>query len=373
MKKQNLRTWIEIDLKALEKNYRTFRSIIAPESQLMGVVKSNAYGHGLIGTAQALENFGIDWLGVDSIVEAETLREVGIKCPILVFGYTLPAKIPAANRLDIHLTVSSIDQLKQLPRIIYPVKVHLKIDTGMHRQGVYLEELPEIIEFFNNHQYLKLEGAYTHFAAAKNPAFPQDTLDQIVCFNEAAAILEEAGFKLIKHAAATAGTLLFPRAHFDMARVGIGLYGLWPSKETMAAVAGKIQLQPALTWKTIIVETKTVPATSRIGYDLTEKVTRDTKIAILPVGYWHGYPRSLSSIGRVLIRGQCAKVLGRVSMDMLTVDITDIAGVKIGDEAVLIGQQNKNIISAMFLADLADTIGYEFLTRINPKIKRFYI
>ena len=191
---------------------------------------------------------------------------------------------------------------------------------------------------------------------------------------KAVGLLESAGFEtLIKHAAATSGAIIFPQSHFNLVRIGIGLYGLWPSKETKAAFEGKIKLEPILSWKTVVGQIRNLPKGSKLGYDLTETLSRPSKVAVLPIGYWHGFPRSLSSIGKVLINGKGAKVLGRVSMDMVSVDVTDVKNVKVGDEAVIIGKSGKSEISADDVAYLSDTINYEIVTRLNPLIKRMVV
>ena len=344
----------------------------------MAVVKSNAYGHGLVDFSKLVEKMGVDWFGVDSIIEAESLRKAGIKKPILVFGYTLPDKVSDAFLNDISLTVADLQTLKNLKNVVRnnkKLKIHLKIDTGMHRQGFFVSEIPEVIKILNSQKSsLIIEGVYTHFSSAKNPAFPSTTLAQLDEFKKATNLLESAGFKnFLKHAAATAGTILFTQSHFDLVRVGIGFYGLWPSKETKESFRDKIKLKPVLSWKTTISQIKRLPKGSKIGYDLTESVNRSSQVAILPVGYWHGLPRSLSSIGRILVNGNEAKILGRISMDMTSIDVTDIKNIKIGDEVILLGQSDKLENSADDLAYLSDTINYEIVTRLNPLIKRVVI
>ncbi len=372
MESGGLRTWIEIDAKAVRHNVKTFRGVIGEGVRLMSIVKSNAYGHGLWDFGSLADKSGIDWFGVDSIVEGLSLREHGIKKPILVLGYTLPERFEEAERNNISLTISSFDNLRALIKSKLPVKIHLKMDTGMHRQGFSLRELPEVCKLLKKSVVI-VEGIYTHFFAAKNPSFPQETSKQMAIFEEAVKAVESAGFKPIRHAAATGGTLLFAKAHYDMVRVGIGLTGMWPSKETMRAMENKIELKPVLTWKTIIGEVKRLPQGGGIGYDHTEKVAPDSTIAVCPVGYWHGFDRRFSSIGNVLVRGERAKVLGRVSMDMIVIDVSKIKGVKTGDEVVIIGQQNKQKIPADELADISGTINYEVVTRINPLIKRIIV
>jgi alanine racemase len=411
---KKLRTWIEVNKKAIEKNYRVFRDLIKGDCKLMAVVKSNAYGHYLIDFAKEMQKLGADWLGVDSIVEGVTLRKEGITIPILVLGYTLPENFEIAQKNNISLTISSFESLENLTDYLasHPretlgaslrvslgfnsIKIHLKIDTGMHRQGFFASDMPKVIEIlktkFSSRSHLRassrnlpdgkagdlfpnliLEGIYTHFAAAKNPAFPKDTLNQITEFKKAVEVVGKAGFKPLRHASATSGAILFPEAHFDMVRIGIGMYGLWPSKEVKMASEGRFKLNPALSWKTIIGEIKELKAGERLGYDFTERLAKDSRVAILPIGYWHGYPRALSSTGYVIIDGQPttgrARILGRVTMDMITVDITDIENVKMGDEISLI---NENV-TADDLADLSDTCNYEIVTRLNPLMKRIYI
>ncbi|OGN09539.1 MAG: alanine racemase [Candidatus Yanofskybacteria bacterium RIFCSPHIGHO2_02_FULL_39_10] len=377
IQKQNLRTWIEVSQQALKNNYGVFRRLVGQKCLMMAVVKSNAYGHGLIDFSRATENLGVDWFGVDSIIEAESLRESGLKKPILVLGYTLQNKIKSALKNDVSLTISDFQSLKNLKNIDKnnsKLKIHLKIDTGMHRQGFFISEIPDVIKILKSKTLpVILEGIYTHFSSAKNPAFPSATLSQLREFKKVINLLESAGFKIpIKHASATAGTIIFPQSHFDLVRIGIGLHGLWPSKETKEAFKGKLKLEPVLSWKTIVGQIKNLPQGSSIGYDLTETLNRPSRVAVLPIGYWHGLPRSLSSIGKALINGNEARILGRVSMDMISVDITDIKNVKVGNEVVLIGKSGKLEFSADNMADLSDTSSYEIVTRLNPLIKRFY-
>ncbi|TSC67067.1 MAG: alanine racemase [Parcubacteria group bacterium Gr01-1014_73] len=368
--RNGLRTWIEVDCLAIEKNYKLFRSLIVPKTKLLAVVKSNAYGHGLVDFTKELERLGVDWFGVDSIVEGLALRREGIKTPILVLGYTLPDKFKEAAAHNISLTVSSFETLKVLQKSHFskPLKIHIKVDTGMHRQGFLLKDLPKVLK-----SKVKPEGLYTHFAMAKNPAFPEYTKKQIAEFEKWRTAFKKIGLSPVCHAAATAGTMIFPEAHFDMVRIGIGLYGLWPAKEIELYFASRLTLTPVLSWKTIISEIKKLPKGAKIGYDCVETLQKDSRVAICPIGYWHGYPRALSGIGFVLIHGRRAKILGRVSMDMIAVDVSDITAAKVSDEVVLIGPQEKEKITVNELANLSDTSHYEFVTRLNPLIKRIYL
>lgn len=373
---EGLRTWIEIDRKAIRHNFGVFRKLIPKRTKLMAVVKSNAYGHGLIDFSREVERLGADFLGVDSMTEARALRREGVKLPILVLGYTVPELFSEAAKDNISLTVSSMDQLRYIvigSRPERPLRIHIKVDTGMHRQGFLPEDRQKALA---NCQlptaHFQLEGLYTHFANAKNPAFPKDTRDQLVGFGEWVDACKKAGRAPIVHAAATAGALLFSESHFDMVRIGIGLYGLWPAKEVQEYLKDRITLKPALVWKSIVTEVKPLPQGSRIGYDLTETLLKNCTVAIVPIGYWHGYPRALSSIGRVLVRGRECKILGCVSMDMLAIDLTSAHGARTGDEVVILGADETSPASAAGIARTLDASWYEVITCLNPLIRRIY-
>lgn len=373
--RRGLRTWIEIDAAALKKNYDIFHKIAGKKRLLMSVVKSNAYGHGLMETADILHRLGTNWFGVDSITEAIALRESGIRRPILVLGYTLPERLADALHHKIALTISSMDGLHALEALgpYTKLDIHLKIDTGMHRQGFAPEELEAACALIRSLPQVRPQGIYTHFASAKDPNDRLDTEKQIVRFEQALACARAHGLSLLRHASATGGTLLFPNARYDLMRIGIGLYGLWPSEETRAACEEKIHLAPVLSWRTVVGEVKQVRAHEGIGYNFTERLGRNSVIAVLPIGYWHGYPRALSSIGRVLVRGKRARVLGRISMDMTVVDVTDIPNVRVADLATLIGKDGTEEVTADELADRTGKINYEIVTELNPRIKRIII
>jgi len=367
--KNQLRTWIEVDKKAIFHNIDEFRKLIKPNVKLMAVVKSNAYGHGLVDFAKTTEN-KVDWFGVDSIMEGLKLRKIGLKEPILVLGYTLPSHLEEAAKNNISLTVSTFELLKAVGLLKTPPRVHIKIDTGMHRQGFFLEDLLKIIKFLKKINLVP-EGIYTHLAAAKDRLYPSISLNQIEIFEKADAIFKKSGFNnYLRHVTASAGTLLYPEAHFDMVRVGIGLYGLFSTREVEAQ--SDIKLKAALNWKSIIGEIKNLPENSYIGYDLTEKTLKPSRLAVIPIGYWHGFDRGLSSVGEVLVKGVRCKIIGRVSMNMIMVDVSGIKNVKPGDEVAIIGKSGKKSINAEDVAQKLSTINYEVVTRINPLIKRFY-
>ena len=370
--RKGLRTWIEIDKAALEHNFGVFRALVPKSTKLLGVVKSNAYGHNLFEFAKELEKLGVDFLGVDSAVEALALRREGVKTPILVLGFTLPEMFEELAQKDISIAVSNFETLAELKKIKSKIKIHVKADTGMSRHGFTEKEIKKVLAEISKNKNLEVEGLFTHFAMAKNPSFPNHTKSQIAKFNIWREAFTKAGLKTICHAGATSGTLLYKEAHFDMVRIGISLYGIWPSRESEAYYEGKIKLQPVLSWKTLIAEVKKIPKGTSMGYDCTEILDKDSVVAVLPVGYWHGLPRSLSSIGHVIINGQKCKILGRVCMDIIMVDATGVKNPKVGDEVTIIGCDGKSEITVDDIATLLDGSAYELVTRINPLIKRIY-
>ena len=373
---KDVRTWIEIDVRALYRNAESFLRLIPASTRLMAVIKSNAYGHGLVHVAHILAPMPRLWFGVDSITEALRLRREGIKNPILVLGFTLVSRIREAEKNDIVLAVSTMDTLKAIGALKRRPAIHIKIDTGMHRQGFFPADMPTVIRMLKRFK-IKPQGVFTHFSSAKDPGDLRYTRKQYAIFGGVTSEMERAGFRgMIRHAAASGGMLLFPESHLDMVRVGMGLYGYWPSPEARIKDERqkiKIELQPVLAWKTIVSEIKNIPKGALVGYDGTECVRRHTRMAVLPVGYWHGIDRGLSGKGHVLIRGKRAKMLGRFSMDMTVVDVTDISGVRQGDEVVLIGRQGKQVLSADEIGDIIQTTAYEVLVRINPLIRRIIV
>ncbi len=371
--RNGLRTWVEISRSSLAHNLRVFRRILPSGCRIMAVAKSNAYGHGLYDFVPLLEELGVDAVGVDSIVEAVTLRRKGVAKPILVMGFTLPSRFGDAARNGVALTVSSFEGLRAVASAEdgRKIRIHIKVDTGMHRQGFLPAQLPEVLRSLKARPgRFAVEGLYTHFASAKDPIRRAATLGQIAEFEAAAADFAREGFRPVRHASATAGVLNYPEAHYDMARIGIGLMGHWPSAATRRSREDRISLRPALSWRTLVAETKLLPAGASLGYDLTERLSRDSKIGICPVGYWHGYPLALSGKGQVLVRGRKVRVLGRVSMDMLVIDLTDAAGAKAGDVVTLIGRDRGETVDADAAARLAGTTVYEFLTRLNPLLRK---
>lgn len=400
------RTWIEIDSRAARRNYDTFRKLIGRKTKLWAVVKSNAYGHGLMLFSKLMQKFGVDGFCVDSLVEGLRLRKEGIKKPILVLGPTLPALYADAAKNNITITISNFDALKALTMFVDKKSTkkngdtsgknngnaggnrvpefHIKVDTGMHRQGFYMGDLPKVIRLLGQRSTVppspglrragkgQLFGIYTHFASAKDINYPTYTERQFAEFQKAVKLFEKAGYKnLVKHVAATGGTLLDPKYHLDAVRVGIGLYGLWPSKELETQLGGRVRLHPILRWRAVVSEVKRLEKGDYVGYDLVERAPEAIKMGVVPVGYWHGFPRSLSGVGEVIVSGHRARVLGRVSMDLVTVRL--LKNGKPGDVVTLIGRDGDEELLATEVARRAGTIHYELVTRLNPLIERIIV
>ena len=366
------RTWLELDSQALNYNTRKVRSFLTPKTKLCAVVKSNAYGHGLLDFSRTAKKAGVDGFCVDSAVEGLELRRNGFQEPIIVLGATLPSLFKPAHKNNLTISISGWEFLSELAKSCPPLPLHLKIDTGMHRQGFAINDLPKVLNFIKNKK-LNLTGFFSHLAMPNNQTFSDGQKSE---FREAENIINSYGFKnLTRHLAATGGILLGKDYHFDLVRCGMGLYGCWEG------------FKPVLSWHTLISEIKNLKKGDCVGYDLTEKINRPVKAAILPIGYWHGFDRGLSKIGEVFIKNKPgseswtekkiketsptstawkpARVLGRVSMDMIVVDVTDI-NCKVGEIATLIGPKN----TAVAMSKKINTSPYEVVTRINPLIQK---
>jgi len=367
-------SWVEISKAALISNIKTFRKLVGEDIKLAPAVKSNAYGHGLVESAKVFVEAGADFLCVNALFEAEELRKFDIKSPILIIGYTALEDLKKAVALKCDLIIYNMESIKALGKLSRPANVHLKIETGNHRQGVRMEDIPAVLKEFKKHKNLRMAGISTHFANIEDRVNHKYALYQLKEFKKAIRMLEESGHAPhYRHCANSAAAIVLPEAHFNFVRIGIGAYGLWPSKKTLSASqhAGiDITLSPSLSWKTVITQVKEVEKGALIGYGCTYEMPKKGRIAVLPVGYYDGYVRLLSSKGHVLIRGKRAPVIGRVCMNMIMVDVTEIPEVKLEDEVVLIGSQGKECVSAEDMASLSSTINYEVTTRINDRIPR---
>ncbi len=357
-----------ISKSALLHNLRAYRRAIG-DVWVMSVIKSNAYGHGIIETAQIVER-ETDWFGVASGNEALALRSAGIKKPILVLSFYDETQIPELVKHNISLAVYDLKQAVRISQVAKKLKrtanIHLKVDTGTSRLGIFPNEVTSFVEKLLHLSNLKIEGVFSHFAASEENL--EFTKKQSHIFNTVIEELEWRGIDPIQHIACTAAGLTTPNSRHCMVRLGIGLYGLWPSSQ--ARKNAKFELKAALSWQCRIIQVKVLPKGAYVGYGISYQTKRSTKLAILPIGYYDGYDRKLSNSGQVLIGGFRCQILGRICMNLMMVDVTEVKKVQVGDTAVLIGRQGKEEITADELALKIGTISYEVVTRINSEIPR---
>jgi alanine racemase len=382
MKIQGLLQWVEIDKAAVTHNLQQFRELIGEKKKLLAMVKANAYGHGMVEISKILVDAGVDWLGVHSLEEGIILREKGFDSPVLIAGYVPLSCLKEAVVHDLRLTVYNPETITRLNDIGSKLKkkifLHLKVETGTFRQGIAADDVIPFVAKLKKMPWLFLEGISSHFSNIEDTTDHSYARLQHANFTDVLDRLEENNIKVpLKHMSCTAAAILFSDTYFDMVRVGIGIYGLWPSKETYVSSLIKehqtMLLKPVLSWKARVAQIKKVPKGSYIGYGCTYRTLRDTATAVLPVGYYDGYSRKFSNSSYVLIKGKRAPLLGRVAMDFIVVDITDISGVKLEEEVTLLGNERDDKISADHLASLAGTINYEILTRISPHVPRIVV
>ncbi len=360
--------WIEVSLSAIRHNFRQIRASIPSRTKILAVVKANAYGHGLLPAARAMTQAGADLLGVASVVEGVALRQAGLNLPILILGQCLPEEAPLVVQHQLIQAVGDLASARALSRAACSrdcqVAFHLKVDTGMGRYGVWHEEAPELHRKILQLPGLRPEGIMSHLAMAAQSV--QVTQEQMSRFSELLRRFRRERLPTgTRHLANSVGMIRFPDSHWDLVRTGLLLYGVSPLKGD-----GMRQLQPALTLKSRIRFLKRLKAGHTVSYGGTFRAERPTGVATIPAGYAHGYPRALSNRADVLIRGRRARVIGLVTMEDLMVDVTEIPGVSVGDEVVLIGRQGGGSVTAEELARHARTIPYEILVGLSPAIPR---
>lgn len=365
-------TRIRVDLDALAHNLDALQRHAGVP--VMGIVKANAYGHGLVPVARHLEQQGIAQLGVAFVEEGIALRRAGLQAPILVLGGIHAPQVTHFIAHDLEVTVSSVDKLRQVEQAAESMGrkavIHLKIDTGMERIGVHSENAAPFIEAAVASRWCMVKGIYSHLACADDPA-SRMTAEQLQRFLAACSHFDRIGAPMpVRHLANSGGVLHFPETCLDMVRPGIALYGVLPDP---ASLATAFELQPALSLVSNVVYFKVVKAGRTVSYGATWTAEQDTRVITLPIGYGDGYPRSLSSRGEVLVRGQRHPIAGRVCMDQFMVDIGSGGSAYNGDEVVLIGHQGDARISCEAVAQAAGTIPYEILTGLNERIPREYV
>jgi alanine racemase len=367
------RCWAEIDLNALERNLRLIRASLPAHMRYVAVVKADAYGHGLHQTAAALMHAGADLFAVANLGEAAALREVGTGWPILMLSPVIPDEDKFLADYDVAATISSPEEVERFDAAAKaagkPQTVHLKIDTGMGRLGVWHEEAPALLELITKAPHLKLAGVFTHFASPDDdPAFTAEQRRRFL-----AALNRCKGIDLTKlfvHADNSAGLESIETAGpFNAVRIGLLQFGILPRPQSLLA---QVHTEPVFSFHTRVGLVKTLPQGTSISYGRTYVLKRQTRVAILCTGYGDGFSRAASNRAQVLIRGRRCPVLGRVTMDQTIVDVTDVPGVMAGDESVLVGTQNGAHISLLEFSQWSDTIPWEALCSVTKRVPRVY-
>lgn len=361
--------WAEIDLMAIAHNVREIKSLLRKETKLCAVLKADAYGHGAIPVARAALAAGADYLAVAIVSEALELRAAGFREPVLVLGYTPPQQAVQVVESGIEQTVFSIEAARALSRAAIQLgrvaKVHIKIDTGMTRLGVGWQDAADFTEAVAGLPGISIAGAFSHFAASDS-GDKTYTMKQFNCFEQAIAAIRRKGIDIpLRHIANSAAILDLPETQLDMVRAGIVLYGLWPSDE----VSHQIDLWPVMKFKALISFVKQVPAGAAVSYGCTYITERSGKVATVPVGYADGWTRLLAPKASVMIRGKRAKIVGRICMDQFMVDVTDIPGVREGDEVLLFGGRELPVDE---VAGHLGTINYEIICMVGKRVPRDY-
>jgi alanine racemase len=367
-------TVAEVNLDGVSANTRALKAWLGDAVELMAVVKANAYGLGARAFAATALDSGATWLGVAVVDEGIQLRQAGIRQPILVMGYASPSEAGAAVAYHLTLTVNSIELAQALDNISFQCRVnsavHLKLDSGLIRYGrpaAQLEDLALAVKGMHN---LYIEGLYTHFANADEPDL-SFVASQLERFNTVRHELAARGIRpSVLHAANSAATITAPASHFNLVRCGLLLHGLYPSPAV--AAASEIAFTPVLTLRSRIARLSEIGRGDTVGYGRTFVATRPTLVATVPIGYADGYHRKLGGRASVLIGGQRAPLIGRISMDQCAADVTDIPAVREGDEVIIVGSQGDAYIGLDELAELSETISYELSCALAPRVPRLY-
>lgn len=362
-----------ISLHAARHNIRAIREKVGSHCRVMAVVKADAYGHGMIPVAKAALEAGASWLGIATVDEAVTLRETGFRAPILILGPSFPEDAETLVSHDISVAVGSLEAARALGRAALKLKkkalIHIKVDTGMGRFGFWWKDLVPLLWDIKKIRGIHLQGCFTHFAVSDIPDFKY-TKWQNANFQKFLAAAQNAkiNFDLI-HAANSGAILQHPDTWYDLVRAGVMLYGMLPDTETMPTVP----IKPVMTLGTRLVEVRTHPKGRFLSYGCTFQTRRKSRIGILPIGYGDGLSRKLSGRGKVIIRGCGAPIVGRVCMDQVLVDVTDIPGASVGDDVLLWGQKGTDVLKVEEVASWMESITYEVTCALGRRIPRVYI
>jgi len=376
------RAWAAINLSAIEHNIQALQRHIGSKTHIIAVVKANAYGLGASKVGGAAMAAGAASLAVATVEEGVELRQSGLSsCSILVLGHVPGGLLGEAVASNLTLTINDPETALALSqeatrqyRRYSPLPVHLKLDTGLHRYGLEMETALDMARYIEALPGLQLQGLYTHFATG-DEADRSFVYEQLRRYEAVRPYLAEHGINFTQtHLSNSASAIGVPEARQDLVRIGLSMLGYYPSAEvSQTAYFARLRLQPCLSLKSQVVRVSEIEADEGVGYNLTWTAQRPTRLALIPIGYADGYRRALSNKADVLINGLRAPVVGSVSMDQITVDITDIGDVYVGDEVVLIGQQGKAEIPLEEIAAYCDTISYEILTGLGARVKRVYI
>lgn len=363
-----------IDLDALAHNFRVSKQFIGDDVKYMAVVKADGYGHGAVECAVRLESEGVDWFGVAIPEEGVELRQAGITKPILCLGSFWPGQEQLIVEHGLTPVIFSLDTARRLSEFVggRGVDIHVKIDTGMGRVGVRWPEARAFASGLKAFSNLNIVGIMSHLASADDPAQDEFTAVQIERFDAAIAAFEQEGHApTVFDIANSPGSVRCSASRRGMVRLGGALYGLL--SDILPGSAQRPQLRPVLSLRSRVAHIKDVPAGEGLGYGQTFHTARDSRIALVPIGYADGYPRAMSNAGRAVINGQFVPVVGRVSMDWTLLDVTDIERAAIGDEVFLIGGDGDVAVTAADLARELGTIGYEITCGISPRVPRVYV
>ena len=361
-------TWAEIDTDAFARNVESIASRLPERSRLIAVLKADGYGHGAVELAKRCTPDRVAMIATSLLEEALELQDAGIDLPLLVLGALTPEQVRLAVERGVTIGVIGPEELGSVCEVAHDrdVTIHLKLDSGMGRMGIVEEELLRVAELIRETPRLQVAAIYTHFANAGDPDDPF-TDQQLANFRKYVSRLREYGVDApLHHTSNSAGTVRGIVEPGDFVRAGIVLYGGEPLD------AGSAKLEPVMRWRTEIRRLKTLPLGHAVGYGMTFWTPRETRVATLPVGYADGYDRLLSNNGDVLVRGKRAPVIGRVSMDMITIDVTDVPEAAIGDEVVLLGAQGSERITGEELAEKIGTISYEVFCNVSARVPRVY-
>lgn len=370
------RAWVEIDLAALTHNVRQIRQKLSPQTALMAVVKADAYGHGAITTAQTVLQHGASWLGVATIPEGIELREAGIEAPILILGASnTPEQLQAIAQWQLQPTLCTPKQaltFSETLKTISPhasLSVHIKVDTGMSRLGVPWTEAVELVRLVKRMPNLRIASVYSHLATADSPD-PTILWQQQQRFEQAIDQIQQAGIRPpLLHLANSAATLTDPALHYGLVRTGLAVYGLYPAPH----LSGAIDLKPVMQVKARITQVKTIAAGTGVSYGYQFVADRETRIAVVGIGYADGIPRHLSNRMKVLLRGQAVPQVGAITMDQLMLDVTDLPDVEVGETVTLLGRDGSLQISADDWANQLGTISWEILCSFKHRLPRVAI